>query len=364
MPKASSYDCYRKVTSQADIKDGGEYIVVVENVDGKCQAFNGSIRSGSMELLDITEKVSDHCYVGPVNKDDGPSVITLKASGNNFLIKVGAKTISVKSTTSNANIYYNEKETKWVLQYNEDGTVGIQSTHFTTREWRYKSSAIKNYAQSNDLADYPRPTLYLRETPTFTIGSKEGYGTFYTNRAYVMPSGAKGALVTAYQSAIQGKYDLSLDFRYPAGSIVPANTPLLLYGGTGTYEYQYSDSNDPNPADNYLQGTLDGSVSADADCNFYALMYDQQGENIGFYRGQEDGSAFDIKPNQAYLKLPKSMQVEFFRFHDFATGIDDVPVVPGSADNSVYTLQGIKCSCPFSLLPSGVYIVNGCKVVK
>lgn len=49
-------------------------------------------------------------------------------------------------------------------------------------------------------------------------------GTFYFPQAFIMPKGLRGAIMKWNKQ--EQKYDV--DYKYPAGTIVPANEPIII----------------------------------------------------------------------------------------------------------------------------------------
>lgn len=64
------------------------------------------------------------------------------------------------------------------------------------------------------------------------IATEEGFGTFYTDKNYVLPQG-----LTAFgYTSIDGN-TLTKSVEYVAGDIVPANTAVVVKGAKGSYNY-------------------------------------------------------------------------------------------------------------------------------
>ena len=175
-----------------------------------------------------------------------------------------------------------------------------------------------------------------------------------------MPEGVKGGIVTG---AIDG--NLTVAYRYPANSIVPANTGLLLKGAAKTYTYNLSTETPDAPEENYLKGSVDGGMTKGEGCLFYMLSYDAKGENLGFYWGAAGGAAFESGAGKAYLALPQAVasQVRGFVLDGTTTGISGVTTEANNAPAAVYSLTGVRMGTSTDGLPAGIYIVNGKKVL-
>ena len=174
-----------------------------------------------------------------------------------------------------------------------------------------------------------------------------------------MPEGVEGGIVTG---AANG--NLWVDYCYPARSIVPANTGLLLKGAAKTYTYDLSTETPDAPEVNYLKGSVNGGKTEGEDCLFYMLSYDQNHENLGFYWGAADGAAFESGAGKAYLALPQTVasQVRGFVLDGTTTGISGVTTEANNTPAAVYSLTGVRMGTSTDGLPAGIYIVNGKKV--
>ena len=188
--------------------------------------------------------------------------------------------------------------------------------------------------------------------------STVGYATYFTNHAFIMPEGVEGGIITA----VDGQ-SLSIDYRYVAGDVVPAQTGLLLRGEQAVYRYNTTQTDLVAPAENMLTGLLvDGETTAEGDVLYYKLANDAT-DGLGFYWGAADGGAFYIAANKAYLAVPKAMGVRGFSLQDIATtGITNVAQRP--FQKGIFDLHG-RCInvTDVNLLKQGVYIVNGKKMI-
>lgn len=152
---------------------------------------------------------------------------------------------------------------------------------------------------------------------------------------------------------------LTLNYRYAADNVIPAETPVLLKAEAGKdYDLTYVANDETEaPTGNLLRGTAvakttDGGAAGDM---YYAL---QNGTNgVGFYWVNDDGAAFAIGANKAWLVLTPS-SARFFTFEDETTGIDSM-TRETLTNGKVYNLQGQEVKNA----QKGIFIVNGRKVV-
>ena len=125
---------------------------------------------------------------------------------------------------------------------------------------------------------------------------------------------------------------------------MPALTPLLIKGEEGTiHPVMLSDASATNSAlpTNYLHGTLASEpTSADGDNLYYKLSYgksDATSSILGFYWGNDGGSAFINKAYHAYLALPRAQAAQKQSF-SIAQGEVTSIVAPQKEQNAASTI--------------------------
>lgn len=205
------------------------------------------------------------------------------------------------------------------------------------------------------------------EPATLTISvSDAGYATYFTDKAWVVADNMKAGIVTGVENK-----NLTIDWKYAAGSVVPANTAVLIQADAKEYVCEVSNSEEEAPANNLLKGSTTAATTEGENCLFYKLSYDNDGKNLGFYWAAENGAAFTNEANKAYLALTTAVAQNVRGFGlegDGTTGIGQVE--NGEALVNVYTIDGIivrkqvKESQALNDLKKGIYIVNGKKVIK
>ena len=194
-----------------------------------------------------------------------------------------------------------------------------------------------------------------------TDGSKY-YGTFSSSSAFKVP-----ANVTVSEIGIdaEGKMDVH---NYDSGDVVPANTGVMVSATTFGEHKLIISSEEGTPIPDFtnaLRPSGDNGISAndmgtkDPNCLYYRLTMHNDTQ-IGFWWGNENGTAFAVGSNKAYMAVPTSVAGarNGFAFGDDATGISNVNINLNDNDNC-YDLQGRKVNKP----GKGLYIVNGKKVV-
>lgn len=197
--------------------------------------------------------------------------------------------------------------------------------------------------------------------------SAAGYATYFNNKAWVVPENMEAGIVTGVNDHILG-----VDWIYVTGKVVPANTAVLIKAPEQEYTCSLSSDEVAVPTGNLLKGTLENAMTEGENCVFYKLAYDQQGENLGFYWGAENGAAFMNQAYKAYLALPQAQALEINGFlvdtDGGTTGVTDIQAKNIKVD--VYTLGGVlirqQVEAVHALdgLQKGIYIVNGKKIIK
>lgn len=189
------------------------------------------------------------------------------------------------------------------------------------------------------------------------IATEEGFGTFYTDKNYVLPQG-----LTAFgYTSIDGNNTLTKSVEYVAGDIVPANTAVVVKGAKGSYNYYNTEETATKTIEkNLLKGvTTDTRIEASSGVKRYILTRADDGI-LAFYR--TNSGTINVKANRAYLEVPTAMAVASFSLEGSATGINNV--VTTAAKQGIYTISGVRLNATTTKeLPAGIYIVDGKKVI-
>lgn len=171
-------------------------------------------------------------------------------------------------------------------------------------------------------------------------------GTFSAPFAVQLPDG-----VEAYKATVDGS---TVTFE-TIGSVVPANTGVLVYAENGT---TYNNVNAVPAAtvastvnDNALHPTTGGEIPVGS----YILA--NKNNHVAFYLINPDSRT--VAKNKAYLVAPTSSNLNAFRF-DFEDTLTGIQGVENESSIVVYDLQGRRVQNA----KSGLYIVNGKKVIR
>ena len=205
------------------------------------------------------------------------------------------------------------------------------------------------------------------EKGAIEIRTAEGYGTFYSDRAFTMPEGVSGAVVTGSSATDEeGISLLNLNYEYQHGDVVPAQTALLVKGEPGNYEFSYSNEATVFNGNNWLQGQMtNGLIEGAAGTKYYKLTYSFENgvKTLGFFYGAANGEPFVTGAGKAYLAIPASAAEARGFLIDWnpQTAIEEAQQQTEAP--AVYTLDGRRLSPATLRLNKGVYIRGGRKVV-
>lgn len=220
--------------------------------------------------------------------------------------------------------------------------------------------------------DYSRINVRVDDLELSTysgVGSfkitEAGYGTYYSSKAYTMPEGVKGYTITGNEGT-----SLVMNEAYAAGDVVPAKTALVVEGAANKYYTLVAASTELTPANNKLHGSDEAETTYvdGTDVKYYKLSYNNEGNNLGFYWGSENGAAFTNGAHKAYLALNSETllsQSRGFSLADLAHGVTtgiNTTVKSATQSNFIYDLNGRRINS-LNGAAKGVYIMNGQKVL-
>ena len=304
-----------------------------------------------------------------------PVIDLTDVAGASLTFEHAAGYIKDNDLTKDFTLWIKEKDaTEWsqlIIPTYADSWTFVNSGEISLNAYCGKEVQIAfNYMCTEDVAsawEIKNVIIKKAEPTTFTISvSDAGYATYFTNQAWVVAENMKAGIVTGVENK-----NLTIDWKYAVGSVVPANTAVLIQADAKEYVCEVSNSEEEAPANNLLKGSTTAATTEGENCLFYKLSYDNGGKNLGFYWAAENGAAFQNEANKAYLALTTTVAKNVRGFGlegDGTTGIGQVE--NGEALVNVYTIDGIivrkqvKESQALNGLKKGIYIVNGKKVIK
>jgi len=230
-----------------------------------------------------------------------------------------------------------------------------------TKTWEGSASSVTfSWEESGTRIKTVVVTLAKIATITLASACTDGtdfFGTYSNESAFVVPSD----LTVSAVSVAEGKLVVT---DYETGDIVKANTGVMVSSATaGEHTVLLSSETGTEIDGNMLKSSGAGITAAEMttaapSCQYYRLTM-HNGETIGYWWGAENGAAFAVVANKAYLAVPESAGAPAlgFEFGDETTGIQNIERTVN--DNQYYTLDGRRVAQP----TKGLYIVNGKKVI-
>lgn len=375
-----------KKLKASEVKEEGVYAIITS----RGYAFSGVISSGKS---DISSSQFSFNNLGIAN--DAPKGIcelTLKKNGNGFSMynakhgylyakKNAAGNLDWHPTESsywycnNANWCYKEKENVAYLQYFSSTKSDYFNTYGDTRH------APVFFAQKISSASY---TTTIASAPSYTAkaislkaeASNAYWATFSYSEPTFFPKAVAVNAITVADGRIIADADVfesSTDVAIGDGSLsgvyVPANTGVLIKSSESNITCYVVANKSVSAIDesrNMLKpAPTDGGVFTSAAGKiYYKLAYDDffAKKDLGFYYGADAGGAFYVKAETAYLAVPiaKTEGAKAFVLDDETTAINGISTRNDQAE-TVYNLNGQRVA---SMAKSGLYIVNGKKVVR
>lgn len=304
-----------------------------------------------------------------------PVIDLTDVAGASLTFEHAAGYIKDNDLTKDFTLWIKEKDaTEWsqlIIPTYADSWTFVNSGEISLNAYCGKEVQIAfNYMCTEDVAsawEIKNVIIKKAEPTTFTISvSDAGYATYFTDKAWVVAENMKAGIVTGVENK-----NLTIDWKYAAGSVVPANTAVLIQADAKEYVCEVSNSEEEAPANNLLKGSTTAATTEGENCLFYKLSYDNGGKNLGFYWAAENGAAFTNEANKAYLALTTTVAKKVRGFGLEGDGTTGIGLVEnGEALVNVYTIDGIivrkqvKESQALNGLKKGIYIVNGKKVIK
>lgn len=205
-------------------------------------------------------------------------------------------------------------------------------------------------------APYDPATISLNAACT---DGEKYYSTYSNSKAFVVPADLTVSCVGVTDNKL-------VVTSYSTGDIVKANTGVLVSSNTsGNHTITLSVAAGTEKDGNLLKPSGDGGITAAAmgtanpSCKYYRLTM-HNGSQIGFWWGADNGEAFALGANKAYLAVPTGAGApSLLWFDNGSTDIDEVRGQTEEVRGEYYNLSGQRVANP----TKGLYIVNGRKVV-
>lgn len=359
---------WKLVTSNAELVDGAEYLIVSQNEDtyyalAKPKTNNFSVVEVSLNSNSITvdaatdktdttkpfaitlkksdsnwnffEKLNNKYINGGSPKKSGSgnnnlfqlgtSVITNNGKGNNN----GVWRISVSTTDNTAEI---KNQNDFIVSFNHQGTTKLIAS--------YKSSTLDNYT------NYSKVQLYKKVTAESLTTSAGGYATYSAD--YAVNYSELG--LTAYTLTVDetNKTVTAKEFT----GVVPAGGAVLVKG-TASKAYTLTPATTEGDATSFVTALQTGATTA----NGTQYGFTSKSGTPAFAQVK---SGQDIPAKKGYIVLSGASAAKYsICFGDEATGIQTIEAA-SAANAAMYNLAGQRVDKAYK----GIVIVNGKKYLN
>ena len=369
---------YKKVTSQEEIVDGGEYLVVCEDYNVAMSDYNSSTHFMDQYVITIDKTnntiiTSEDLAVTLVKRSLGYGI---RYDATNYIAwKTGQSkdTYFYKSSSSVST----DGNTQWTISVLPDGNVEIRNVTENSRYIKYNGKTdFRAYT-----SDFGNPVqLYKKVTVPSTLSLRamgddsNYYATFSSTEDVVFVNDVTVSTVSVANGALQvkplekGTYSVSsLDrMQVEDGYYVPANTGVLLTTPvTSTTCYAPLAKQNVTVDDTNLLVAVseDGVFKGEDGYKYYKLAYDNSTNRtgLGFFWGAANGAPFKVVAGLAYLAVPNAVAASVKSGLQFPDPAGVVVVKVSETDGKIYTLSGQQID---KIKGRGVYIINGKKVVR
>lgn len=325
---------------------------------------------------------TDRIYTTADVKNATP--VEIRYNGTSYSILLDGQTLGVSSSTHTALSL--TQNTSWNITEDADGQFIIANTNVDpeTRALLYvlDDEAIRYFNRTAVGHGAVSEYLFLFKAagaaaPGIAV-SDSRFTTFYSDASVRVPEGLRAAVITGTETipaaGAEPSFRLIYDWKYPAGSVIPAHTAVIMTGNAGSYEMEETAEAGVEPEKNYLYGTSVTQMITEPQGEYYyfKLAYKSAEEKVlGFWFGAQDGAPFETQGGKAYLSIPKEefpFRSNGFKLGDGVTGIDVVRMQQAGAVD-VYGVDGrlwrraADGADALRGLPAGVYVVNGERVI-
>lgn len=373
-----------KKLKASEVKEEGVYALI----SAKGYAFTGVI-SGGKSNYSSTQFSFNTSGISTSAPDD-VCELTLKKKGNGFSMYNAQKRYLYAYMNTSGGLSWHDSETSYWYCKDDAWCYEAKGAYlrcYTSKRNNYFNTYSSNaydpvyFAQKISSASY---TTTIASAPSYTAkaislkaeASKAYWATFSYSEPTFFPEAVAVNAITVADGRIiadAGVFESSTDVAIGDGTLsgvyVPANTGVLIKSSENNITCYVVANKSVSAIDesrNMLKPapTNGGVFTSATDKIYYKLAYDDffAKKDLGFYYGADAGGAFYVKAGTAYLAVPiaKTMGAKAFVLDDETTAINGISTRNDQAE-TVYNLNGQRVA---SMAKSGLYIVNGKKVVR
>lgn len=355
--EAAPIRTFKRITSTDQLISGRRYLIAYGGDDYPTEVFvaKNISRAGNLDSDILQLEGQNELSI----QDDNYSFILLQvANGSNkawVIQQQNGKYLKVEGSSSW--FYLADKQSNdchWNINSSSNGIKFIFQNQ-NQRKYRIVRNSSNNKFSVSE-STYSTLVLFQEVLDPATVSiSSVGYATlYYGDRALTVPEG-----VVAKTYAVENGLLVNTK-EYVAGDVIPQATAVVLKGKEGTYTFESATTKGAAPEKSDLYGyDAEQNTSVTNAKYYYKLSLDDEGANVGFYWGQDNGAAFASGAHKAFLALKEAIASKAFSFDKEVTEVKSVGLNP--ARDAVFSLAGVRM-LP-SRLPAGVYIKNGKKII-
>lgn len=364
---------YTKITSVDEIEVGAQYIVVNETNKVALGLINSS-NNGDCVAINITEVDGKNvATVESENDVTNPYEITLAGTADRYALQTAQCPVGIGWTGGTNNTFSKTANTGWTISFTTQKNAVIANTASDNYEIRYNKDLNKFRAYKSTSGALV-VQLYKKDKPvetgTHSIG-EDGYATFYSEKAYKMPAGVTGGIVTETKATDETCGTLTIEYNYPEGSVVPAKTALLWKGEKNDYTFEYTTTEETAPAGNMLHGAdavnAEGKTEVAGENVKYYILSHNSANVYGFFWAAADGKAVAYQAPYAFLAIdfgttglaPKMFSLDG---NGGTTGITNVETSKNNTNGKIFSVTGAYVGTDKTRLPKGIYLIDGKKI--
>lgn len=354
--EAAPIRTFKRITSTDQLISGRRYLIAYGGDDYPTEVYvaKNISRAGNLDSDNLQLEGQNELSI----QDDNYSFILLQvASGSNkawVIQQQNGKYLRVEKSSSWFYLADTQlNDCRWNIN---SSTNGIKFIFQNQNQSKYRIVRMSSNKFSVSESTYSTLVLFQEVLDPATVSiSSVGYATlYYGDRALTVPEG-----VVAKTYAVENGLLVNTK-EYVAGDVIPQATAVVLKGKEGTYTFESATTEGAAPEKSDLYGyDTEQNTSVTNAKYYYKLSLDDEGANVGFYWGQDNGAAFASGAHKAFLAVKEAIASKAFSFDKEVTAVKSVGLNP--ARDAVYSLAGVRM-LP-SRLPAGVYIKNGKKII-
>ena len=373
-----------KKLKASEVKEEGVYALVINNGF----AFTGVITNGK-SYYSSTQFSFNPSGIATSAPDD-ICELTLKKNGNGFSMYNAKYGYLYAKANYSENLAWHKSESSYWYCMNDGWRYKANSAYLRSYDtvksgyfntYGNKANEDVYFAQKISSASY---TTTIASAPSYTAkpislkaeASNAYWATFSYSEPTFFPEAVAVNAITVADGRIiadadvfESSTDVAIGDGTLSGVYVPANTGVLVKSSQSDitcYVVANKSVSAIDESQNMLKPapTNGGVFTSATDKIYYKLAYDDYftKKDLGFYYGADAGDAFYVKSETAYLAVPiaKAEGAKAFVLDDETTAINGISTRNNQAE-TVYNLNGQRVA---SMAKSGLYIVNGKKVVR